>query len=220
MLTRLRVSVFPSMGVMVFSLALYSRDVYGVRLPDASALAVSLTGLLRYLLLILATPVFLLLGLPILNNALRQMRFGVISTDALAVLGVQTLAELTPLDKVDHLQPTVGDGLNDAPALAAADIGIAMGCGADITREAADVCLLDNDLAGVPIAVQIARRTVRTIKMNLLWAFIYSLVGISLVITGRLNPILAAAAMVLSSLFVVTNSLGLNRAQLAPVNPN
>jgi cation transport ATPase len=208
------------MGVMVFSLALYSRDVYGVRLPDASALAVSLTGLLRYLLLILATPVFLLLGLPILNNALRQMRFGVISTDALAVLGVQTLAELTPLDKVDHLQPTVGDGLNDAPALAAADIGIAMGCGADITREAADVCLLDNDLAGVPIAVQIARRTVRTIKMNLLWAFIYSLVGISLVITGRLNPILAAAAMVLSSLFVVTNSLGLNRAQLAPVNPN
>jgi Cu+-exporting ATPase len=145
-----------------------------------------------------------------------------------AILGVTTIAELTPQEKVRHIHrlraeagvvAMVGDGLNDAPALAAADVGIAMGCGADITREAADVCLLGNDLNTLPIAIQIARKTVRTIKSNLCWAFVYNVVGISLAMTGRLNPIFAAGAMVLSSLFVLANSQRLHGVQLTPIRP-
>lgn len=131
-------------------------------------------------------------------------------------LGIETVAELTPADKIRELESMarargavamVGDGLNDAPALAAADVGIAMGCGADLTRESAAVCLLGNDLRAIPFSIRLARRTVHTIKVNLFWAFSYNVIGISLAMTGKLNPMLAAAAMVASSLFVVTNSL-------------
>ncbi|HKQ49968.1 MAG TPA: cation-translocating P-type ATPase [Phycisphaerae bacterium] len=133
-------------------------------------------------------------------------------------LNVPVLAEQLPADKVHHLEQArrttgpvamIGDGLNDAPALAAADVGIALGCGADLTRESAAICLLGNDLKSVPWLFDLSRRTVRTIKSNLFWAFAYNLVGIALAMTGRLNPVFAAAAMVASSLLVTANSLRL-----------
>jgi heavy metal translocating P-type ATPase len=125
---------------------------------------------------------------------------------------------LLPADKVATVQrhraaagpvAMVGDGLNDAAALAASDVGIALGCGADVTRTAAAVCLLGNELQRLPWAVALARRTVRVLRQNLFWAFAYNTVGIGLACAGRLNPVVAALAMVLSSQFVVANSLRL-----------
>ncbi len=138
-------------------------------------------------------------------------------------LGVETLAELSPADKMDRLADLrrevgpvamIGDGLNDAPALAFADLGMAMGCGADVSREAADVCLLGDDLTAVPWSMRLARQTVKTVKLNLFWAFSYNVIGIPLAMTGRLSPMFAALAMVISSLIVVTNSLRLREANL------
>lgn len=139
--------------------------------------------------------------------------------DAIAdELGVTVEAELRPEDKVAALRriheasgavAMVGDGLNDAPAMAAADVGIAMGCGADVTRDAGDVCLLSDQLIRVPRLIELARRTVRVVRGNLLWALLYNGVGMGLAVTGYLNPLIAAAAMAGSSLFVVANSLRL-----------
>jgi len=135
-----------------------------------------------------------------------------------AQLNVPVEAELLPEGKVAALArlrarhgavAMVGDGINDAPALAAADVGIALGCGADLSRESADVCLLGNDLDGVLGAVLLAQRTVRVIRQNLFWSFAYNALGIGLALSGWLNPIWAAVAMVVSSLLVVTNSLRL-----------
>lgn len=132
--------------------------------------------------------------------------------------GVEVAANLLPDDKhgaVARLQQSegivamVGDGINDAPALSQADIGIAMGCGADVARDAADVCLLGDDLAKIPLAIELSQQTMRTIRQNLIWAFAYNGVGIVLAAFGVLNPIWAAVLMVGSSLFVVSNSLRL-----------
>jgi P-type E1-E2 ATPase len=136
------------------------------------------------------------------------------------VLPISIEAELLPDDKLKVIRRAqeqygavamIGDGLNDAPALAAATVGVAMGCGADVSREAADVCLLGDDLTRLPWAVQLARQAMRTIRQNLFWAFAYNVAGIGLAATGRLNPIWAAAAMVVSSFFVISNSLRLGQ---------
>ena len=134
-------------------------------------------------------------------------------------LGLPVLAELLPVEKFEAVRRAqqqfgsvamVGDGLNDAPALVGADIGIAMGCGADVTRDSADLCLLSSDLLLIPWAYEFSRRTVGVIRTNLAWSFGYNSLGVILAVCGQLHPAVAAALMVLSSLMVLGNSLRLS----------
>lgn len=168
--------------------------------------------------------------------ALRQLKVEVImltgdnqrTAQAIAKeLGIdQVIAEVLPSDKAKIIQDLqqkgravamVGDGVNDAPALATADIGIAIGSGSDVAKETGNIILVKNDVRDVVAAIRLSRATMRKIKQNLFWAFIYNTLGIPIAALGFLNPIIAAAAMALSSLSVIVNSALLKRLKLSGV---
>ena len=130
------------------------------------------------------------------------------------VLGIPVKAALTPDEKMNQLAENaamVGDGINDGPALAAATVGLAMNHGTDVARTAADIVLMRDDLCVIPWLVDLSRESMRRVRQNLGWAVIYNLIGVALAMAGLLQPVFSAFAMVVSSIFVMSNAMKMNR---------
>ncbi len=130
------------------------------------------------------------------------------------VLPEEKLQVISSLKKKGHHVAMAGDGINDAPALAAADIGISIHSGTDAAIETADIVILKDNLTSIPFIFKLSRLTMRKIKQNLFWAIIYNAIGIPFAATGRLSPVIASAAMALSSVCVIINSLLLSKKKL------
>jgi len=153
-------------------------------------------------------------------HVLSGDRAATVARNARAIGCESFWAELSPQDKLERIQTLrrthshiamVGDGINDAPALASADAGIAFGPAADLARDTADVTIQRDDLCEVARLIELARRTFAIVRQNLAWAFGYNLIGITIAAFGLLRPVVASAAMVLSSMCVVANSMRVGR---------